>query len=265
MSGRDRSSAAKAKWTPSLLEVCVLALIMAASGWGLHALGNAIEDHLTGRREDTIANLLQTLDYDISYRDISPSLLRAFEIRDLAISSREASDSPLVFIRHLRLRYSLSRLVTSRDPVAALREIQLVDSDFALDLEGDQGLAILLQALSAAVSGAAGASVPGALPPLHLAGANLGVVIEGPRHPRGIARTLLSRACRRSATDHGERQRGWPAVLDGQSGTDRQRIPGNRLPSHRQRRGRLQLGRRDGTRAGVDDLLVRHRAAHPCR
>ena len=179
MSGRDPGSAAAPKWNPSLFEVCVLALIIAASGWGLHSLGNAIEDHLTGKREDTIANLLQTLDYDISYRDISPSLLRAFEVRDLAISSREASGSPLVFIRHLRLRYSLSRLVTSRDPVAALREIQLVDSDFALDLEGDQGLGILLQALSAAVSGGDGASVPGELPPLNLAGANLGVVIEG--------------------------------------------------------------------------------------
>jgi len=179
LSDRDRSRGAKPKWNPSLLEVCVLALVIAASGWGLHSLGNTIEDHLTSRREDTIANLLQTLDYDISYRDISPSLLRAFEIRDLAISSREASDSPLVFIRHLRLRYSLPRLVTSRDPVAALREIQLVDSDFALDLEGDRGLGILLQALSAAVSGGAGASVPGAPPRLNLAGANLGVVIEG--------------------------------------------------------------------------------------
>ena len=179
MTDRSRGGGAKPKWNPSLLEVCVLALIIAASVWGLHSLGNVIEDHLTGKREDTIANLLQTLDYDISYRDISPSLLRAFEIRDLAISSRESSDSPLVFIRHLRLRYSLSRLLTSRDPVAALREIQLVDSDFALDLDGDQGLAILLQALSVAVSGGAGGSVPGDLPPLNLAGANLGVVIEG--------------------------------------------------------------------------------------
>ena len=180
MSDRDRTGAgAKPKWNPSLLEVCVLSLIIAVSGWGLHALGNTVEDQLTGMREEAISNLFQTLDYDISYRDISPSLLRAFEIRDLAISSSEASDQPLVFIRHLRLRYSLSRLVTSRDPVSALREIQLVDSDFTLDLEGDQGLGILLEALSVAVSGGDGAPGPSALPPMNLAGANLGVVIEG--------------------------------------------------------------------------------------
>ena len=173
------NSTGKAKWNPSVLELCVLVLIIAAAGWGLVSLGNMIESHLTGKREETIANLFRTLDYDISYRDISPSLLRAFEIRDLAISNRESSASPLVFIRHLRLRYSLTRLVTSRDPVAALREIQLVDSDFTLDLEGDQGLGILLQALSVAVRGGDGASAPSTLPPINLAGANLGVIIEG--------------------------------------------------------------------------------------
>ena len=169
----------KAKWSPSLLEVCVLALIIVAAGWGLHSLGNMIESHLAGKREEAISTLLQALDYDISYRDISPSLLRAFEIRDLTISNRESSDRPLVFIRHLRLRYSLTRLVISRDPVAALREIQLVDSDFTLDLDGDQGLGVLLQALSVAVRGGDGSSAPSTLPPINLAGANLGVIIEG--------------------------------------------------------------------------------------
>ena len=181
MSGQDRTGdGGKPKWTPSVLELCVLVLIIAAAGWGLHSLGNMIESHLTGKREETIANLFQTLEYDISYRDISPSLLRAFEIRDLAISNRGSSDDPLVFIRHLRLRYSLSRLVISRDPVAALREIQLVDSDFTLDLEGDGGLGILLQALSVAVSGGDDPLGASELPRMNLAGANLGVVIEGP-------------------------------------------------------------------------------------
>ena len=170
---------AKPKWNPSVLEICVLALVIGASGWGLNSLGNMIESQLTGMREETISNLFETLDYDISYRDISPSLLRAFEIRDLTIAGRESPDSPLVSIRHLRLRYSLSRLVTSRDPVSALREIQLVDSDFTLDLEGDRGLGILLQALSVAVSGGEGSAGRNALPPMNLAGANLGVIIEG--------------------------------------------------------------------------------------
>ena len=180
MSGRaGADGGAKPKWNPSILEICVLSLIIAAAGWGLHSLGNMIESHLTGMREETIANLFQQLDYDISYRDISPSLLRAFEIRDLAISNRESADRPLVFVRHLRLRYSLSRLVTSRDPVSALREIQLVDSDFTLDLDGDQGLGVLLQALSVAVRGGDDALGSHALPPMNLAGANLGVIIEG--------------------------------------------------------------------------------------
>ena len=262
MSVRDRTGdGRKPKWTPSVLELCVLALIIAAAGWGLQALGNMIESHLTGRREDTIANLFQTLDYDISYRDISPSLLRAFEVRDLAISNRGASDDPLVFIRHLRLRYSLSRLVISRDPVAALREIQLVDSDFTLDLEGDRGLGILLQALSVAVSGGDDSLGPTELPPMNLAGANLGVVIEG-RGTRVELRELYFRV------RAGERLRITasgnvaallsstvsPALLGNE-------FLGNRLPDHRQRRGRLQFGRRHRSRTGVDCLFVRRRPA----
>lgn len=166
-------------WRPSILEFILLLLIVAAAGWGLRSLGRTMESHITMQREATIANLFQSSDYRISYRDISPSLLRAFEIRDLAISNGNSSDDPLVFIRHLRLRYSLALLVTSRDPVAALREIKLVNSDFTVDLDREQEIGPLLDALSVAVSGSGAGDSRAPLPPIDLAGANLGLIIKG--------------------------------------------------------------------------------------
>ncbi len=166
-------------WRPSILEFILLLLIVAAAGWGFRSLGRMVESHITMQREATIANLFQSFDYRISYRDISPSLLRAFEIRDLAISNGNSSDDPLIFIRHLRLRYSLARLVASRDPVAALREIKLVNSDFTVDLDLEQEIGPLLDALSVAVSGSGGADSRAPLPPIDLAGANLGLIIKG--------------------------------------------------------------------------------------
>ena len=138
-----------------------------------------VESRITMQREATIANLFQSFNYRISYRDISPSLLRAFEVRDLAISNGASSEDPLVFIRQLRLRYSLAHLVASRDPVEALREIKLVNSDFTVNLDREQELAPLLAALSAAVSGTGTTDSPTALPPIDLSGANLGLIIEG--------------------------------------------------------------------------------------
>ena len=94
------------------------------------------------------------LNRNVSYRDISPSLLRAIEIRDLTIYSGDTPEQPLMSIRRLRLRYSLTRLLTSLDPVASLREVQLVDSRLTVDLERDQELVQVLQAIGLAAGGA---------------------------------------------------------------------------------------------------------------
>ena len=174
-----RPAARNSDWRPSILEFILLLLIVAVAGWGLRSLGRMVESHITMQREATIANLFQSFNYRISYRDISPSLLRAFEVRDLAISNGASSEEPLIFIRQLRLRYSLARLVASRDPVEALREIRLVNSDFTVNLDREQELRPLLAALSAAVGGSNTTDSPTALPAVDLSGANLGLVIEG--------------------------------------------------------------------------------------
>ena len=169
------------RWRPSILELALLLLIIGGAGWALRSLGAVVESHVVAKREEAIGGLFKLLNRNVSYRDISPSLLRAIEIRDLTIYSGDTPDQPLMSIRRLRLRYSLTRLITSLDPVASLREVQLVDSRLTVDLERDQELIQVLQEIGLAVGGTGdSAAVEGiVLPPVTLAGVNLGVTLQG--------------------------------------------------------------------------------------
>ena len=180
-SRRLTSRRSRVRWRPSILELALLLLIIAATGWGLRALGEVVESHIVAKREEAIDGLFRLLHRKVSYGGISPSLLRAFEIRDLTIYRNDTPDEPLVSIRRLRLRYSLARLIASRDPVASLREVQLANSDFVVNLERDQELAEVLQELGSVVGGSRSSGTANGvdLPPVTLAGANLGVTLQG--------------------------------------------------------------------------------------
>ena len=169
------------RWRPSIPELALLLLIIGGVGWGVRSLGEVVESHVIAKREEAIDGLFTLLNRNVSYRDISPSLLRAIEIRDLTIYSGDTPEQPLMSIRRLRLRYSLTRLLTSLDPIASLREVQLVDSRLTVDLERDQELVQVLQAIGLAVGGTGdSAAVEGVVvPPVTLAGVNLGVTVQG--------------------------------------------------------------------------------------
>ena len=174
------------RWRPSLAELALLLLLVAAIGAGVRALGSFIGASMAELRDDTIATLNFRIGRQITYGRISPSLLRAFEIRDLTIFSAEAANEPLVAINRIRIRYSLARLILLRDPVAALREIQLINSDFAVNLDRDLELRQFVQQFAAVRAGESNASTPvdggsarlDSLLPIDLSGANLGLVIE---------------------------------------------------------------------------------------
>ena len=169
------------RWRPSLLELALLLLIIGGAAWGVRSLGEMVERHVVARREEAIGALFKLLNRNVSYRDISPSLLRAIEIRDLTVYSGDTPEQPLMSIRRLRLRYSLTRLLTSWDPFASLREVQMVDSRLTVDLERDQELVQVLQAIGLAVGGTgdSGAVEGVFLPPVTLTGVNLAVTLEG--------------------------------------------------------------------------------------
>ena len=171
----------RARWRPSILELALLLLIIGAAVWGLRSLGEMVERHVIARREEAIGALFTLLNRNFSYGAIAPSLLRALEIRDLTIYSGETPDQPVVSIRRLRLRYSLARLIASRDPIASLREVQLANSHVVVDLTRDRELVQVLRELGLVVGGTRGpaAAAGVVVPPVTLAGANLGVTLRG--------------------------------------------------------------------------------------
>lgn len=186
MIGRRLPARRRARWRPSVLEVALLLLIVGAAGWGLRALGEMVESRVVARREEAIGTLFRLLNRNFSYGAIAPSLLRAIEIRDLTIYGSAEPDRAVVSIRRLRLRYSLARLIASRDPIASLREVQLANSHFAVDPERDPELVQVLQEIGLVVGGtppgADGGAEPAgvSLPPVTLTGANLGLTLQAP-------------------------------------------------------------------------------------
>lgn len=183
MTGRRLPARRRARWRPSVLEAVLLLLLVGAAGWGLRSLGEMVERRVVAGREEAIGALFKLLNRNFSYGGVAPSLLRAIEIRDLTIYGAEAPDRPVVSIRRLRLRYSLARLIASRDPVAALREVQLADSHFTVDLQRDREMVQVLQEIGLVVGGApaaaAGPAAGAGVPPVTLTGVNLGVTLQG--------------------------------------------------------------------------------------
>ena len=213
------------RWRPSILELALLLLIIGGAGWGVRSLGEVVESHVVAKREEAIGGLFTLLNRNVSYRDISPSLLRAIEIRDLTIYSGDTPEQPLMSIRRLRLRYSLTRLLTSLDPVASLREVQLVDSRLTVDLERDQELVQVLQAIGLAVGGTgdSGAVAGVVLPPVTLAGVNLGVTLQGTGFRMELGDLFFRvRAGERLRVTARGSARAWPpALAPGQPGSGR--------------------------------------------
>jgi len=113
---------------------------------------------LSVRTESLKAGVLRTLEdvagRTISYDDISPSFFRRISVRNLTIHDSKDPSRPLLTIRELQVYYSLFHLLADRDPVGAIREVRLVNSNFTVDLHRDQDVVDLVERLLSAGGGA---------------------------------------------------------------------------------------------------------------
>ena len=80
-------------------------------------------------REALITQLAQQTGYSISYRRLSPSLLRSLQIHDLRISEGERD---IFYSPRIRIFYDLRQLLSS-DRLAALKEIRINNSTLVID------------------------------------------------------------------------------------------------------------------------------------
>lgn len=185
------------------IATALTALLLAGFLVGLAVvLNRELSRRMAELQEQSVAALEQFIGRKISYASISPSFLRSLEIRDLRITRADGSGETLLVISRLRLYYSLARLLTGRDPAAALNEIRIVSSQFTVDLDRDKDLAELVSLLAVQAGGAGDLQA-------RLTGANVGVTVvssQGTFDLTGLffevdpERDLISVAARGSCT-----------------------------------------------------------------
>jgi hypothetical protein len=123
-------------------------------------------------KADVVAELEARLGRTITYDSISPSILRAVEIRGLVINGDPGEQARLLEVDRLRLFYHPLRLLFGRSD-QAVAEIRIENSSFSLDHRRDEDVIRLLEQ---AASGGGGADRP----VFELGGRNVRITYHGP-------------------------------------------------------------------------------------
>lgn len=151
-----------------------LGALVAATVVGVSAIDRALSERMADLKAAGIASLERLLGRRVTYRSVSPSILRQIVVRDLVVASADGASGDLLAVRTLRISYSLAGLLADRDPLDALREVRVSGAALRLDLAADRDLVDLVTRLSSP----AGES-PG-LPRLRLVGEGVDVDLALP-------------------------------------------------------------------------------------
>ncbi|MFP4372847.1 MAG: translocation/assembly module TamB domain-containing protein [Spirochaetaceae bacterium] len=130
---------------PELLVIAGLVLLTALLFGPVQLFFTARMEEL---KQEVIADLEERAGRSISYRSISPSLLRAVEVRGLVINGSADERSSLVEIDRLRIFYRPLRLLFGPSDDAAA-EIRIEDTDFYVDGRRDEDVIRLIRRMTA--------------------------------------------------------------------------------------------------------------------
>ena len=117
------------------------------------ALDRYLTEQMGELKNQTIATLERMAGRKIAYADISPSIFQYLEVRDLTIYDSQNQDQKLLTIHDIRVYYSLAWLLIRKDPVGAIREIRILNTRFALDLDRDRDVVALFMRLAGTTGG----------------------------------------------------------------------------------------------------------------
>ena len=123
-------------------------------------------------KQEVISDLENRVGRSVSYRSISPSVLRAVEIRGLVVNGNTDERGALVEIDRLRLFYRPLRLLLGRSDAAAA-EIRIEDTVFHIDRGRDKDVIRLIRRITAGSDGANSDS--GERPVFELSGRNVSI------------------------------------------------------------------------------------------
>jgi translocation and assembly module TamB len=132
-----------------------LAFLVMLTAFAVKEIDRVLAERMAELKSKTIAALEAAAGRTITYAGIAPSIFQYLEIRDLAFHDAASSEGALLTIHNIRVYYSLARLLFGRDPVGALREVQIRNTRLSLDLDKDKDVLDLLQRLSGTGGGQA--------------------------------------------------------------------------------------------------------------
>ncbi len=150
------------------------AFLVALTALVAREIDRALTDSMAELKSQTIAALEAAAGRKITYSAIAPSIFQYLEVRDLVFHESESSDKALLSLHDIRVYYSLAHLLIRRDPVAALREIQIRNTHLSVDLDKDRDVIEILRRLTGTGSGGGGGGKEGRLR-ARITGANVSI------------------------------------------------------------------------------------------
>ncbi|NBF41833.1 MAG: hypothetical protein GVY14_15595 [Spirochaetes bacterium] len=155
-----------------ILVIVTLALLTAVLFGPVQSFFNARMEEF---KQEMITELEDRVGRSISYSSISPSVLRAVEIRGLVINGNTDERDALVEIERLRLFYRPLRLLLGRSDAAAA-ELRIEDTDFHIDRRRDEDVIRLIRRVTTGSDGTD--SDRGDRPVFELSGRNVSITYQ---------------------------------------------------------------------------------------
>jgi hypothetical protein len=155
------------------VEILLLAGFIAAAAVGVYQANLLLSRKMELLKVRAIAAIENRLGHEINYGSIAPSVLGFLAVRDLTVFSVEDPERPLLRISRVKIHYNLLRLLSTRDPLQSLSEVQIANSAFEVDRERDRELLEFAERLGTGEGG-------GELPRLRLTGNNISLRYREP-------------------------------------------------------------------------------------
>ncbi len=127
-----------------LLRLVGCAAVIIVTAYGARELDLLLTHRMEALKAGAMRSLEAMAGRPITYGAISPSFLQSLKVRDLAIHDAEDPGKTLLTIHEVRVYYGLWQLLTGQNPVEAIREIRLLNSRFAIDVDRDRDVVDLL-------------------------------------------------------------------------------------------------------------------------
>ena len=130
------------------LQIIVVSIIIVFLIIFLGPVRSAVSSEILNGKIQIIELLERRLNHNIEYESIAPSILHAFEIRGVRISSKDNPDEVLLKLDKLRLQFNIFKFKSS-NPLNAFVGLMVINSEINIDPSRNENLLKLMKSFSA--------------------------------------------------------------------------------------------------------------------